>query len=273
VMRQVVGEALGLPLDAIDYAMGDTDEIAHGSGTFGSRTAIFGGSAARIAAETLIGKGIARAAASFGTDPADVRFDDGLFLQNGSNKSLSWAELAGTEGGAATDGGLSAEARWSSDDASTYPNGAHVVEVEIDRETGAAVLTRYHAVADAGTLLNPMIVEGQIHGGVVQGLGQVFSEVMVYDDAGQPVSGSFMDYAMPHADDMCAFDIVHAPVPTAKNPMGAKGAGEAGTVGALAAGLAAVADALAPVGVREVLMPASPARVWAAMEAARRKSG
>ncbi|WMS42839.1 xanthine dehydrogenase family protein molybdopterin-binding subunit [Acuticoccus sp. MNP-M23] len=265
-MRQVVGETLGLPLDAIDYAMGDTDEIAHGSGTFGSRSAIFGGSAALEAARALVAKGLAQAAALFGVEPADVRFDDGLFYQDSSNRSLSWAELAAEASGGE---GLSAEARWSSEDASTYPNGAHVVEVEIDRETGAAVLTRYEAVSDAGTLLNPMIVEGQIHGGVVQGLGQVFSEAMVYDASGQPVSASFMDYAMPRADDLCNIGVAHASVPTAKNPIGAKGAGEAGTVGALGAGLAAVADALAPAGVREILMPASPGRVWEAIEAAR----
>ncbi len=262
-MRQVVGETLGLSLDDIDYAMGDTDEIAHGTGTFGSRSAIYGGSAALEASRALVANGVTAAATLFGTDPADVRFDDGLFYDGNSNRSASWAELA-AEGGA----GLSAEARWSAEDASTYPNGAHVVEVEIDRETGAAIVTRYQAVSDAGTLLNPMIVEGQIHGGVVQGLGQVFSEAMVYDPSGQPVSASFMDYAMPRADDMPSIAVAHAPVPTAKNPVGAKGAGEAGTVGALAAGLAAVADALAPVGVRDILMPASPARVWEAMRRA-----
>ncbi|MEO1106273.1 MAG: molybdopterin cofactor-binding domain-containing protein, partial [Pseudomonadota bacterium] len=151
------------------------------------------------------------------------------------------------------------------DDAATYPNATHVCEVEIDPETGALTIARYVAAVDVGTLLNPMIVEGQVHGGVVQGLGQVLCEEMVYDDAGQPVTGSFMDYAMPRADDVCALTVDHAPVPTAKNPLGVKGVGEAGTVGGLAAGLCAVSDALASAGVEAVLMPASPQNVWQAL--------
>ena len=267
--RQVVSERLSIPPEEIEYAMGDTDKVAHGSGTFGSRSAIFGGSAAMLASDGAIEEGRKVAAEAFGTPLDDVSFDGGRFYAKGSNATLGWAEIAAkaAEKAGPDEPALFARAQFASPEAATFPNATHVCEVEIDRETGAVAVTRYHAVIDVGTAINPMIVEGQLHGGVVQGLGQVLSETMVYDEMGQPLTGSFMDYAMPRADDMCAIDVEHRPVPTARNPLGAKGAGEAGTVGALPAGLCAIADALHGAGVDEVLLPATPSRVWAALQA------
>jgi carbon-monoxide dehydrogenase large subunit len=152
----------------------------------------------------------------------------------------------------------------------TFPNGCHVCEVEIDPETGGVRVVRHTVVDDVGRIVNPMLVKGQIHGGVVQGLGQGLFESLAYDEGGQLLAGSFMDYAMPRADDVPAFDVDSYEVPTAVNPLGAKGVGEAGTVGALPALMNAVNDALAPLGVRHLDMPVTPARIWQAIRAARR---
>ena len=152
-----------------------------------------------------------------------------------------------------------------------FPNGCHVCEVEIDPDTGETGIVDYSVVDDVGTVLNPLLLKGQIHGGVAQGLGQAVMERIVFDRAsGQNLSGSFMDYAMPRADDMCGFKVEANPVPTATNPLGVKGAGEAGTVGALPAVTSAILDALAPLGVETIDMPASPEAVWRAIESARR---
>ena len=153
----------------------------------------------------------------------------------------------------------------------TFPNGCHVCEVEIDPETGAVTILRYSVVDDVGTVINPKTLKGQIHGGVVQGLGQVLMEQVVYEpQSGQLLTASFMDYAMPRAADICGIEVASNPVPTKLNPLGAKGAGEAGTVGALPAVMNAVVDALAPLGVGTLDMPATPLRVWQAMAATRR---
>jgi len=150
----------------------------------------------------------------------------------------------------------------------TFPNGCHVCEAEVDIETGAVRVVRYTVVDDVGRMINPMLVKGQIHGGAVQGLGQALGEMLTYDESGQVLSASFMDYAMPRADEIPPFDVGAHEVPTRVNPLGAKGVGEAGTVGALPALLNAVNDALAPLGVRHLDMPVSPERIWQAIRAA-----
>ena len=147
-------------------------------------------------------------------------------------------------------------------EAPTFPNGCHVVEVEIDPETGKCEIVKYSVTDDVGTVINELTLEGQVHGGIGQGIGQVFSERIVYDDAGQLITGSLLDYGMPRADDMCSFDLSNNPVPTKLNPLGTKGAGEAGNVGALAAIMNAIVDALAPLGIRHLDMPATPEKVW-----------
>jgi carbon-monoxide dehydrogenase large subunit len=151
----------------------------------------------------------------------------------------------------------------------TFPNGCHIVEVEIDRATGTVEIVRYHAVEDVGHMINPLLVAGQVHGGIAQGAGQALLETIVYDSSGQLVSGSFMDYAMPRASDFCAFELAENEVPTATNPLGVKGAGESGTVGALPAVMNAVNDALSRIGAPYVQMPATPEKVWRAIAAAR----
>jgi len=152
----------------------------------------------------------------------------------------------------------------------SYPNGCHVCEVEIDEETGVVQIVGYVVVDDFGTVLNPLTLKGQVHGGIVQGAGQALMENFVYDsDSGQVLSGSFMDYAMPRADDFCFFEVQSNPVPTKTNPLGVKGAGEAGTVGALPAVMNAIVDALSPLGITHIDMPATPPRIWAAIRDAR----
>ncbi len=151
----------------------------------------------------------------------------------------------------------------------SYPNGCHVCEVEIDRETGATRILRYVVVDDFGTVINPLLVKGQVHGGVAQGAGQALMEHMVYDpDSGQMLAGSLMDYTMPRSDDLCSFEVESNPVPTTANPLGVKGAGEAGTVGALPAVISAVGDALGPLGISDIGMPATPERLWQAIRRA-----
>jgi aerobic carbon-monoxide dehydrogenase large subunit len=151
----------------------------------------------------------------------------------------------------------------------TFPNGCHIVEVEIDEATGAVEIVRYHAVDDVGHMINPLLVAGQLHGGIAQGVGQALTERIVYQ-SGQLVTGSFMDYGMPRADNFCPFVLAENEVPTGKNPLGVKGAGESGTVGALSSVMNAINDALARVGAAAVQMPATPETVWRAIEAARR---
>jgi carbon-monoxide dehydrogenase large subunit len=211
-----------------------------------------------------------RAAALRGAARADIEFAGGRFTVAGTDRSASLVEVArfaaearrlpaGMTPDLAADGEFQPHAV-------TFPNGCHIAEVEIDPETGAVALLRYSLAEDVGRVFNPLLVQGQVHGGVVQGAGQALGEAIVYDRAsGQLLTASFMDYQMPRAADLCDIAIETREVPTAVNPLGAKGVGEAGTVGALAAIMNAVCDALAAVGVRHMDMPATPARVWAAI--------
>jgi carbon-monoxide dehydrogenase large subunit len=206
--------------------------------------------------------------------PDDVALRDGRFIVAGTDRGVTWSRVARAayqprQLPPGLEPGFSETAAFAPP-AVTFPNGCHVCEVEIDEETGAVRVTRYSVVDDVGHMINPMLVKGQIHGGIVQGLGQGLSEILTYEaSTGQLLSGSLMDYAIPRADDVPLFDVDSHEVPTRVNPLGAKGVGEAGTVGALPALLNAVNDALAPLGVRHLDMPVTPERVWRAIREAK----
>lgn len=269
---QIVADVLGLDPAQVRVRYGDTDLIEHGTGTFGSRSVVAGSVTLIKAADRLIERGKCVAAAHFEAAVADIEFADGQFRVAGTDRRIGLPEIARLSyllrpeqiGGEL---GLAAQAMVAPDRA-TFPNGCHVCEVEVDPETGTCTLLAYTVVDDVGRIINPKLVEGQIHGGVVQGLGQVFCETIAYDGGGQLLTGSFMDYAMPRARDVPSFVCENNEVLTPANPLGVKGAGEAGTVGALAAAVNAVVDALAPLGIEHLDMPLTPERVWRAIRQA-----
>src|SRR5215831_10843178 len=270
MFKQLVHERLGLHPDDIRYVDGDTDRVAFGVGTFGSRTMAIGGSALWVAADKLIVKGKRIAAHLLEASEPDIEFAAGRFVVAGTDRAVPLKEVAkaafsverlppGVEPGFYETGTYAPTAF-------TYPASCHVCEVEVDPETGEVRLAAYVVVDDVGTVINPLTLKGQVHGGVAQGAGQALMEQIVYDrESGQLLSASFMDYCMPRADDLCAFEVGANPTPTPLNLLGAKGAGEAGTVGALPVVINAVLDALAPTGVRALDMPASRERVWRAL--------
>ena len=270
VFRQIANSQLGLDPKRIKVLFGDTDVVSHGRGTFGSRSMSAGGGAVVLAAQKIIERGKLIAGHLLEADPGDIEFDDGHFRVAGTDKMLRIEDVARVSyiPGKLAKGqeiGLAAQAMVAQQDA-TFPNGTHVCEVEVDPETGETAVVRYFVVDDVGTVINPLLVKGQIHGGVAQGLSQVLFERVEYDPvSGQMVTGSFTDYAMPRADDMPAVEVTTNPSPTKVNALGAKGAGEAGTVGALPAVMNAILDALKPHGVLELPMPATAERVWQAM--------
>jgi len=226
-----------------------------------------------MASEKLIVKGKKLAAHMLEAAEADITFGDNAFSVAGTDKKVTLKQVAIASYQPARlpkgmEPGFIEHATYAPERA-TYPNGCHVCEVEVDPDTGVVDLQRYLVIDDVGTVINPMTLAGQVHGGVAQGVGQALMEQVVYDpESGQLLSASFMDYAMPHADDICNISIVSNPSPTPSNPLGAKGGGEAGTVGALPAVMIAVMDALAPLGVKDLEMPASPQRVWQAIQRA-----
>jgi aerobic carbon-monoxide dehydrogenase large subunit len=270
----ILSAKLGIDADDIRVTNSDTDLAPDGGGTFASRTAVLGGSAATIAADKIIAKARKIAAHAMEASESDIEFADGLFRVVGTDRTVALQEVAQTAYQPARlppglETGLFETASFSPE-IPNFPNGCHVCEVEIDPDTGASRVLNYVVVDDVGTVINQLTLEGQIHGGVVQGVGQAFSEHLVYDPAsGQLLSGSFMDYGMPRASDMGEFAMAENPVPTKTNPLGVKGAGEAGNVGALAAIMNAVVDALAPLGITHIDMPATPEKVWQAIRAAR----
>jgi carbon-monoxide dehydrogenase large subunit len=268
---QIVSDRLGLPPERVAVFWGDSDALGAGRGNGGSGAISVGGSAVLRATEKVIEHGRRIAAHLLEAAPEDVTFRDGRFVVAGTDRDVAWNRVARAayqprQQPTGLEPGFSETAAFTPP-AVTFPNGCHVCEVEIDQETGAVRVVRYAVVDDVGRMINPMLVKGQIHGGIVQGLGQGLFEVMAYDESGQLLSGSFMDYAMPRADDLPLFEVDSHEVPTGVNPLGAKGVGEAGTVGALPALLNAVNDALAPLGVRHLDMPVTPERVWQAMRA------
>jgi carbon-monoxide dehydrogenase large subunit len=259
IYRQLVCPALGLDPQKVRIHDGDSDAVTTGVGTFNSRSAVTGGSATILAVENIIEAGKSVAASLLEAAAADIEFDAGRYLIAGTDRVVTLMQVVDAASG------LSADALFTPS-SPTFPNGTHVCEVEIDPQTGSIAIVRYATVDDVGTVLNPLLLEGQIQGGVVQGIGQAILEAIQFDPhSGQILTGSFLDYAMPRADDVCAIETGSNAVPTTLNPLGVKGAGEAGTVGALPAVMCAVSDALARYGARDVDMPATPERLWWAL--------
>jgi carbon-monoxide dehydrogenase large subunit len=270
VFKQLVCDRLGIDPHDAQYVQGDTDQVFYGEGTGGSRSATLAGSAFHLATEKVVTKARAIAAHMLKVEQSDLKFDAGVFSTNKTNLTLSMKEIAIASLDIANlpkdmEPGLFATAVYNAP-VNNYPNGCHICELEIDRETGKVDITRYSVVDDFGIVLNPLLLHGQIHGGIAQGVGQVLMENIHFDDAGQLVTASFMDYAMPHAHDLCDMEVESNPVPTTTNPLGVKGAGEAGSVGALPAVTNALVDALSEFGVRHIEMPATPERIWRAMQ-------
>ena len=270
VFKQLVCDRLGLDPRETQYIQGDTDQVFYGEGTGGSRSATLAGSAFHLATEKVVTKARAIAAYMLKVDESDLKFDEGVFSTNKTNRTLSVKEIATAAHDMSNlpkgmEPGLFATAVYIAP-VNNYPNGCHICELEIDRDTGKVDITRYSVVDDFGTVLNPLLLHGQVHGGIAQGAGQALMEDIHFDDAGQLVTASFMDYAMPHAHDFCDMEVESNPVPTKTNPLGVKGAGEAGCVGALPAVANALVDALSKFGVTHIEMPATPERIWRAMQ-------
>jgi len=266
---QMIADGLGIDLDRIDIVQGDTEKVPTGRGTVGSRSMVIGGSALYRTVDRLIDAGRRQAGEMFEAAAEDVEFDAGRFRIAGTDRELSIAEVAAASYETPADGveaGLNSHEEFVPE-AGTYPNGCHVCEIEIDPETGAFDILRYTVEDDVGTVINPLILEGQIVGGVAQGLGQACGEHAVYDaESGQLLTATFMDYPMPRADWIPDVDFHYTEVPSPRNPLGVKGAGEAGTVGAAPAFMSAVLDALAPRGIEHMDMPVTPLRIWQALQ-------
>ncbi|MBS0541352.1 MAG: molybdopterin-dependent oxidoreductase, partial [Proteobacteria bacterium] len=258
----------GLPAARIRLCQGDTDLIAHGGGHGSSRATYMGGTAIWRASDEIVAKGRALAADALEAAEADLQFVDGRYVVSGTDRAIDLLDVAAL--GRKKGQPLDTYHYWKRDHM-TFPNGAHVAEIEIDRDTGRATLARYTAVDDYGTMVNPMIVAGQAHGAMAQGVGQALLERAVYDaESGQMISGSFMDYALPRAEDLPSFDLGFHCTPCTTNPLGVKGCGEAGAIAAFPAIANAILDALGPLGVTEFDGPATPARLWQAMQGAAR---
>lgn len=265
---QILHEKLGVPFEKIVVRQGDSDLGLSGGGTVGSRSVQTAGNAIVVAAGNIVKKGKAAAAQVLQAGGADVSFEIsegvGRFRIAGSNREISLSDLAMTlkrDPVPGFESGLDDEAAF--DSPPTFPNGCHICEVDVDEDTGSVEIVRYTIVDDVGTVINPLLLEGQIHGGVAQGIGQALMEQAVYDsESGQLLTASFADYAMPRATDMPALDLTYEEIPCVTNPLGAKGAGEAGTIGSLPAIVAAISDAI---GVSHIDMPATPEKVWRAL--------
>jgi carbon-monoxide dehydrogenase large subunit len=279
IYKQLVCDRLGIHPDRVHYVQGDTEKVAIGEGTGGSRSATLGGSAVLLATDKIVAKAKAIAAHMLEAAEADIDLDassdEGVFRIAGTDRTVTLAEIAsaaweprnlpdGMEPGLITGAAFAAKEQ-------NFPNGCHICELEIDPETGEVEILAYSVVDDVGTVMNPLLLEGQIRGGIAQGVGQLLLEDIVFDpESGQLVTGSFMDYAMPRAGDLSPMHCETNSVPTRSNPLGVKGAGEAGAVGAMPAVGNALVDALKPLGIREVPMPATPERLWRAIRAATR---
>jgi aerobic carbon-monoxide dehydrogenase large subunit len=268
---QVLSEKLGIPFEKISLVQGDSDRLIAGGGSGGSKSIMHTGTAIVEAAAKIVEKGKELAAHVLEASPADIAFEYGNFVIVGTDRAISIMELAQKlHNGSKPPEGMpqSLDVAHVSDGpgASTYPNGCHVAEVEVDPQTGNAEVVSYVCVNDFGTVVNPMIVAGQLHGGVVQGIGQALMELAVYDKDGQLLTGSFMDYAMPRAVDAPLFSLADHPAPAKTNPLGVKGCGEAGCAGALTSVMNAVIDALSERGVHHLDMPLTPFRIWQALQ-------
>jgi carbon-monoxide dehydrogenase large subunit len=271
VYAQMASEWLGVPFENIRFVQGDTDAVPIGRGSYGSRSMHVGGNALKKAADNIIEKAKPMAAMMLEASAGDLEFKDGSFGIVGTDRALALTNVAKAFYRPAMlppqfDVGLEASGTFAAEPPN-YPNGCHVCEVEVDPETGLVALVRYAAVDDVGKVMNHLLCEGQIHGGVAQGAGQALMEAIVFDSAGQLVTGSFQDYAMPRAEDLPDLVSELTEVPAKTNPLGVKGAGEAGATGAPPAIIGAILDALKPLGIETIDMPATPSRVWAAIKA------
>jgi carbon-monoxide dehydrogenase large subunit len=269
---QVLSAQLGVPFDRIRLEQGDSDLVRFGNGTGGSRSITATGQAIVEASAMVVDKGKKAAAHFMEASEADIEFSGGRFTIAGTDRSIGIMELAERmrEGKMPEGTPKSLDVDHATKEtASTFPNGCHVAEVEIDPDTGVIKIVRYAAVNDFGTVVNPMIVAGQLHGGVAQGIGQVLMEEVNYDESGQPITGSFMDYAMPRAEDIPSMEIDDHPSPAKSNPLGTKGCGEAGCAGSMVCVVNAVIDALSDYGVKQINMPLTPEKIWRAIQDAK----
>ena len=267
---QVVADRLGIDIADVDIVHGDSDSVAFGMGTYGSRSLAVGGSAIVKSVDKVLEKGAKIAAHLLEASEDDLEYAGGKWTVKGTDKSVGFGDVSLTayvphnypEG---LEPGLDFSSFY--DPANfTYPFGAHIAIVEVDAETGKVTLKRFIACDDVGNVINPMIVDGQIHGGIAQGVGQAMFEGAIYDEYGQLTNGSYMDYTMPRADDLPSFEVDRTVTPCPHNPLGVKGAGEAGTIGSTPAVVNAVMDALSPFGIKDIRMPLTPERVWRAMQ-------
>jgi aerobic carbon-monoxide dehydrogenase large subunit len=274
IYTQIVSDRLALEAENIRVIEGDTEKLSWGTGTGAARTATIAGTAVYKAVDKVIEKATRIAAHLLEAADADIEFGDGVFTVSGTDRTVPFLDVAQTAFKPNMlppdiEIGLYETATWSPE-VQNIPNSSHVCELDIDPDTGVIEIVNYNAVHDVGVELNPLLVAGQVHGGIAQAAGQALMENIVYDpDSGQLLSGSFMDYAMPRADDLTNYNIASLPIPTPTNPLGVKGAGECGTVGGLAAVMNAINDALAPLGIRNLPMPATPEKVWQAIQDAR----
>jgi carbon-monoxide dehydrogenase large subunit len=268
----VVAARLGIPVDNVDVVHGDTGRVPFGMGTYGSRSISVGGAAIMKALDKIETKAKKIAAHLMEASDADIEFANGEFTVKGTDKKIPFGQVALTAYVPHNypldklEPGLNETAFYDPTNF-TFPGGTYICEVEIDKQTAEVRVDRFTAVDDFGTIINPMIVEGQVHGGLVQGIGQALLENCVYDnETGQLLTGSFMDYAMPRAAEFPQFKLDTVCTPCTHNPLGTKGCGEAGAIGSPPAVINAVLDALAPLGVKDFDMPASSSRVWEAMQ-------
>jgi carbon-monoxide dehydrogenase large subunit len=265
---QLVSQRLGIPIDQISIVHGDTDKVQMGMGTYGSRSGAVGMSAIFKALDKVVAKATKVASRCMEVPETDVEFNDGVFAGRGTNKSMTFGEVALQAyvahkfDSSEIEPGLKEGAFYDPKNF-TFPSGVHIAEVEIDPETGVTHIDRWTAVDDFGVLINPMIVEGQVHGGIAQGIGQAMLEGATYDENGQLLTASFMDYCMPRADDLPSFNVAMTNTPCPSNPLGMKGCGEAGAIAAPAALINAITDAL---GHENIAMPATPQAVWRAVQ-------
>ena len=271
---QVVADRLGIPFERLRLLQGDSDQLLHGGGTGGSRSMMSSGAALVEACDKVVERARQIAAFVLEASASDIEYAHGHFTITGTDRSITLTEIADKMRAGLP---LPPEMPQSLDVAlvaasptSAFPNGCHIAEVEIDPETGVVEVVRYSMVNDFGNLINPLLAEGQAHGGVVQGIGQALLEATRYDAEGQLLSGSYMDYAMPRADNAPMFRFASRPVPATTNVLGVKGCGEAGCAGSLPAVMNAVVDALKPYGIRHIDMPATPQRVWQAIRDAQK---
>jgi carbon-monoxide dehydrogenase large subunit len=266
---QLVSDRLGIDIGSVSIVHGDTDKVQFGMGTYGSRSGTVGMTAISKALDKIEAKAKRVAAAVMEASAEDVEFKDGTFTVRGTDKKMAFGEVALSAyvahkfNSAEIEPGLK-EGAFHDPSNFVFPAGVHICEVEVDADTGATDIVDYTAVDDFGTIINPMIVEGQVHGGIAHGVGQALTEGCVYDtESGQLLTGSYMDYCMPRADDLPSFKLGFTNTPSPSNPLGMKGCGEAGTIAATAAVINAITDAI---GVREIAMPATPQTVWKAMQ-------